>query len=308
MCAVVGDRFIVRDAQAARTIGGGTVLDADPPERRRRSPARLAWLASVERLLAGEGIAALLEQSPHGIALEDLVRICASEPERIALPDSARRIETSRGGFVILATHWQALRQRVAAALREFHARQPDEAGVDAGRLRRLAVPALAETAWQRLLEDLLADTAIQREGPWLHLPEHRVEPSEDELRLLQRLQPLIAAGGYDPPWVRDLAQAVEMDEDLVRRTLRRSAAGGFTHQVVRDLFYTSERVAELAAILDELARRLGAVEAAQYRDALGIGRKRAIQILEFFDRVGYTRRARDAHVLRGDGGWLDRR
>jgi selenocysteine-specific elongation factor len=27
-------------------------------------------------------------------------------------------------------------------------------------------------------------------------------------------------------------------------------------------------------------------------------------QILEFFDRVGYTRRVRDAHVLRGDSGW----
>jgi selenocysteine-specific elongation factor len=308
MCAVVGDRFIVRDAQAARTVGGGTILDADPPERRRRSPVRMAWLTSVERLLAGEGVAALLEQSPYGIALEDLVRLCTTEPERIALPDSAYRIETVQGSFVFLAAHWHALRERVLAALREFHARQPDEAGADGGRLRRLAVPALAEAAWQRLLADLLSDAAIRREGPWLHLPEHRVEPSEEERRLLQRLHPLIDAGGYDPPWVRDLAQAAGTGEDVVRRTLRRSAASGFTHQVVRDLFYTNARVAELAAVLGGLAHRHGAVEAAQYRDALGIGRKRAIQILEFFDRVGYTRRARDAHVLRGEGGWFDRR
>ncbi len=42
----------------------------------------------------------------------------------------------------------------------------------------------------------------------------------------------------------------------------------------------------------------------ARFRDTLGLGRKRAIQILEFFDRVGYTRRVRDAHVLRPDGAW----
>jgi selenocysteine-specific elongation factor len=33
-----------------------------------------------------------------------------------------------------------------------------------------------------------------------------------------------------------------------------------------------------------------------------GGGRKVATQILEFFDRIGYTRRVRDEHVLRREG------
>ena len=45
-------------------------------------------------------------------------------------------------------------------------------------------------------------------------------------------------------------------------------------------------------------------MEAARYRDAIGVGRKRAIQILEFFDRAGYTRRTRNARVLRADSSW----
>ena len=60
----------------------------------------------------------------------------------------------------------------------------------------------------------------------------------------------------------------------------------------------------ELAGVVDRLAAEHGAVEAAAFRDALGIGRKRAIQILEFFDRIGYTRRVGDTHVLRVGGGW----
>jgi hypothetical protein len=35
----------------------------------------------------------------------------------------------------------------------------------------------------------------------------------------------------------------------------------------------------------------------------IGGGRKVAIHILEFFDRIGYTRRVRDTHVLRGRAG-----
>lgn len=40
-------------------------------------------------------------------------------------------------------------------------------------------------------------------------------------------------------------------------------------------------------------------MQAAAFRDATGLGRKRAIQLLEFFDRVGFTRRVKDAHLLR---------
>jgi selenocysteine-specific elongation factor len=43
------------------------------------------------------------------------------------------------------------------------------------------------------------------------------------------------------------------------------------------------------------------------YADGSG-GRKVAIQILEFFDRIGYTRRVRDEHVPRtgrDDHAWL---
>ncbi len=55
---------------------------------------------------------------------------------------------------------------------------------------------------------------------------------------------------------------------------------------------------------LTRLVQEHGAVDAARYRDALGLGRKRTIQILEFFDRIGYTRRVKDSHVLRPDRGW----
>ena len=41
-----------------------------------------------------------------------------------------------------------------------------------------------------------------------------------------------------------------------------------------------------------------GAARAADFRDHIGTGRKLAIQILEFFDRLGFTRRVRDDHIV----------
>jgi selenocysteine-specific elongation factor len=304
ICAVPGDRFIARDAQAAHTLGGGLVLDPFAPARKRRSIHRMGYLDALERMVAGEGISPLLQCAPFAVRMTDLVRFTGRPPERIALPPDAITIDAGRDGFVIGLSHWHALRERAVTALREFHAQVPDEPGPDVGRLRRIALPDLSEALWRALIDELAIERTVMRSGPWLHLPEHTVTLSENERALAQTLQPLIAAGRFDPPWVRDLAAVVHEPEVRVRQVLRKQVTQGAVYQVVRDLFYDRNRIGELADVMTALAQEHGAVDAARFRDSIQLGRKRAIQILEFFDRVGYTRRIRDSHVLRPDSGW----
>jgi selenocysteine-specific elongation factor len=302
ICASPGDRFIVRDAQAAHTVGGGVVLDPFAPSRKRRAAGRLRYLDALERLIAGEGVAPLLQEAPYGVKMTDLVRLTQLPPELVPLPLNAVTIDCAHEHFVLLAAHWAALRERAVSALRAFHAQVPDELGPDIGRLRRMALPDSHEALWRALIEALVHERIVVRSAPWLHLPEHAMMLSEDDQALACKLQPLIAAGRFDPPWVRDLAVIAHEPELRVRAVLRKQVMQNTVYQVVRDLFYDHECISELAAVVSAIAREHGAVNAAHYRDAVGLGRKRAIQILEFFDRVGFTRRVQDSHFLRRDG------
>jgi selenocysteine-specific elongation factor len=85
---------------------------------------------------------------------------------------------------------------------------------------------------------------------------------------------------------------------------LRKVARVGEVTLVAHDHFFLGDAVAELADIASQVASAEGVARAAPFRDRIGGGRKVAIQILEFFDRVGYTRRVRDDHVLRRDNPW----
>ena len=304
ICALPGDRFIVRDAQGRHTLGGGRVLDPCAPARRRRSVERLGSLAALERMLAGEGITPLLQQARFGVRISDLVRLTGCPPERLPLPCAAITMAAGGEQFVLLPEQWQALREGAMSALRRFHADVPDEPGPDVGRLRRITLPDMPATLWRALVDELARERLVHFSGAWLHLPEHSVTLSASDQTLARKLQPLIAAGRFDPPWVRELAARVHEPEERVREVLRKQVTQGGVYQVVRDLFYDRERIAELAEIVGAAAREHGVVNAARFRDTLGLGRKRAIQILEFFDRVGYTRRVRDAHVLRPDSAW----
>lgn len=304
LCVVPGDRFILRDAPAERTLGGGRVLDPEAPSRNRRSEARGRYLDALEALIEGAGIAALLECAPHGIALSLLTRLASMAAEQIGLPADALLIQAASEPVAISGSRWRALRERALAAMGWFHEQAPDEPGADIGRLRRMAAPTLAPALWRQLIEELLEDGALLRQHAWLCLPGHEVALAASDQALMQRLSPLMAAGGFDPPWVRELATAVDEPEERVRLVLRQQLKAGAVQQIVRDLFYDAASIEALAVVIRRLACEHEAIEAASFRDVIGIGRKRAIQILEFFDRVGLTRRVRDRRVLREDSGW----
>ena len=64
-----GDRFILRDAGAQRTVAGGRALDIFPPARHKRRPERLALLRSLADDDPAVSLACLAEHSATGIDL-----------------------------------------------------------------------------------------------------------------------------------------------------------------------------------------------------------------------------------------------
>ncbi|WP_447917422.1 selenocysteine-specific translation elongation factor [Achromobacter aegrifaciens] len=307
VCVMPGDRYIVRNAQATRTVGGGRVLDPNAPDRKRRSAARMHWLQALSAMLDGGGLHPVLEHAALGLDEDALQRLTGKPVREIPAPHGALWLEARTAQAprtLILSTHWDALRTRVEQALAVFHQGAPDEPGPDGPRLRRMAMPVGPDALWLAALDDLQRDGRIVRNGPWLHLPGHTATLAPEESALAGRLLPLLAAGAFDPPWVRDLARTLSEPEDRVRQLLRKLLRRGEVAQVVKDLFYHRDQVAALAALAGGLAARPEGLNAAVFRDATGLGRKRAIQILEFFDRVGYTRRVRDTHLLRHESAY----
>mgnify|MGYP001205031310 CR=1 FL=1 len=157
------------------------------------------------------------------------------------------------------------------------------------------------------LVGELLAEGAIAQSGTWLHLPDHRASLSDADRRAFDALRSLLDASPYTPPRVRDVANATGLAEGDVRALFKRIARTGELFPVAHDHYFTACAVAELAGIVRTLNDEEEAARAARFRDIIfpdgGGGRKAAIRILEFFDRVGYTRRVRDDNVLRAADG-----
>ena len=295
---VKGDPLILRDQSAQRTLGGGRVLDPFAPTRHRRSPERLAQpQALATRQELEDVLPALLLNSETGLDPRRLERQFNRPRDTWVLPANIRLIDTRQGPLLFSADRWEALKAPLLGHLARFHQLEPDQMGPDRDRLRRFAGTSLDRPTFISLVDELLTSGAMLASGPWLHLPEHQVRLSEEDEALWQQLQPLFEQAGFNAPWVRDLGH----DEVTVRLLLRKMARLGLVHQVVRDLFYTEAVIRRLAAMLVQLAAQNPVIQVTAFRDAVGLGRKRSIQILEYFDRLGLTRRFGDKRHLRLD-------
>lgn len=299
--AVHGDRIVLRDQSAQRTLGGGRVLDPFAPPRNRRREARLAQLRALDASSLEQGLPGLLAEAHNGLAPQALERQFNRPRDGWQLPASAVQIATRQGPRLFDQQRWQTLGTQLLAALQRFHEEQPDELGPDRDRLRRFALPQLERPVFIALLEQALAAGEIASSGPWLHRPDHQVRLTAQEEALKTRLWPLLEAGRFDPPWVRDLAGALGAEEMQTRQLLRKLARLGLLQQVVKDLFYPELTIRQLAGHALQLEAQSGVIRAAAFRDQIQLGRKRSIQLLEHFDRIGFTRRFGNERKIRHD-------
>lgn len=300
--AVHGDRLVLRDQRAQRTLGGGQVLDPFAPSRQRRSESRLRQLQVLRDARDLEqALPALLAAAPAGLDPQRLERQFNRLRDSWRLPDDVQVIATRQGPLLFDRQQWQALRREVLVQLARFHEQEPDQLGPDRDRLRRFCALPLERAAFVSLLDELLGEGAVASSGPWLHLPDHKVQLSDADTALWERLQPRLLEGAFDPPWVRTLAAAEQVEEAQVRLLMRKLARLGVLHQVVRDLFYPQETILRMAEMLLRQTQDTPVVQVAAFRDMLGIGRKRSVQILEYFDRLGLTRRVAEQRHIRAD-------
>lgn len=301
--AMRGDRLILRDQSAQRTIGGGTVIDPYSPRKGRRSASRLAMLAAIEVESPTERLQAVLDQSPAGVQLNKLALSWnLDNAQAEALWRSANMVRTGKPDdpFGISEPHWKAAREDVLAALKRWHGARPDQPGPGEERLRRFLPQRISPEVFAALLLELLKDKAIVREGSGISLQGHRPALIASDAEMWERISGLLDVDDLRPPRVREIAEELDIDLKVLEQLLGRVTRMGLLHRVADNRYYLTDTLRRLGQVAETLCRKSpeATFDARAFRDETGIGRNVAIQVLEFFDKSGLTRRDGDVRRI----------
>ena len=302
--ALAGDRIVIRDQSATRTMGGGTVIDPFSPRRGRARPTRLAWLDAIETRDKERAIARAIRAAGTGVDADWIRRafgVTESEMRRMLAAAGAVRVPDAGTERWFSRDHWDDLQREVLGFLETFHRERPRLHGANANDVRLGLARRLSQAVVEHALGALLNRGAIARRGVTVRLPEHRVTLGTNDERVWPRVARALDPAQGSPPSLRQAAEQLKIDEAALGALLKRATNAGLAVPVTRNRFVPLTAVRALAAHAESLAGALpeGRFTAAEYKNRAGVGRNFAIELLEYFDRSGFTERLGDRRRVR---------
>lgn len=293
---VVGDRLIIRDADLQCTLGGGLVVDMGQPNMRRRHDRRVDYLSKVVPFVEQQQPtkALLCEAGFKAVRLDDflgkwnLQDVSALNLER---QDTLRDLN----GRYLANETLKEINVRTKNVLREHHSLYPKELGapmshiVDHCRLDR-------ETAMFALTCGTEDGAYLLRSGRY-SLPDHTIDEPKYNEKLYEQVLPFIDA--TQPSTTGDIAKSLKIPLRQLEMEMKRMSHAKLFVQVTPKRYFTQGGLVELGQLAAQLAQTKP-FSVRDFRDASGIGRMPVIDVLEYFDRLRFTKRQEDVRTVTG--------
>lgn len=301
-----GDRYIVRLASPALTLGGGTILEESRHRLKRFKGFVIEELVRQESSLESPRElleVLLLRRGRASASVAELSAESKLEPARVepllgSLQESGRvRVLTGGTRWLHVEPLGAALASLEGAATAWFAA-NPHRAVVDSLELRRST--GLEPAPFAALLEEAGRLGRLElRPGGQVARPGRAAELDPAARELCERVAAALERGAFQPPQGAELATAVGARETEVARALETLVDQGRAVDVGKGFHFSAAKLEEARAAIVDNCTRHGQLEIPDLRDRLDTTRKWLIPLLEHFDVQGLTLRQGAHRVLK---------
>ena len=326
------DRFILRTLSPVQTIGGGMIVEALPEKLRRNNPQTVQDAKDRARaVLTDKDFVEYCIKTAEAFAvnetelsirtkiLPERLKVIIAElvqQDKVLYLDSKLYIHTETADNV---------QKQLLNIVSDFHHSKPESPGLTIEQFYETSQ--LKKDVFDILLRLLISQGKLIERKHRLALPEHREKFSEDEQELLQSVESFFKDRPFNPPKyeeviehtaaapekVHKILQILTEQERLVRVVQHQLSGGerakhkpGFhpddSAAIGAGLLFHSEAIEQARQILISFINKEGKLESVKFKYLLDTTRKFAIPLLDYFDRVGVTRREGYTRYLKSRG------
>ena len=293
-----GERFVIRDDSETHTLGGGFVLDPSGPKYGKSKPERLIWLDALRK----DNLKAVVETLIQEDQCVDFTRLAAcfnhKQPSPSSFtPDDCLTFQSGGKAWIVRKTKLAETRALLLSKVKEQLSEEQSEDGRSArGIVRDKLISLLRSRTHPALTEATL--TALISKGE-LKSAEGRVQLPTNSNQSIQpnsswlKLRSALAKSGSQVPVLSELQTTAGLSDMELKLAIKAGKESGELHRLNASRFALVETLWAFAKAAEELADEQSLTVVA-FKNELHIGRKLAIEVLEFFDSFRYTRRVGD--------------
>ncbi|OIP38396.1 MAG: selenocysteine-specific translation elongation factor [Deltaproteobacteria bacterium CG2_30_63_29] len=302
VAVISGDHFVLRGFENVRdhgrTLAGGRVLDPDSPHFRQRHRApHLARLEALDSPDASVAVAKRVEEAGlAGITREEIaIRVPFAIPTTHSALDglggagSVMKVAEVPGRVFSRAVLDDAER-RLVEALEAYHREHPDENGMQKEQGRGVLSQA-SPKLYDVLLESLVQQKKVARDAELIRL-ESFIPPKDDALDAA--IEEAYRKAGWAGFAIEELEVPLGRNRTLIRAAGRRLLDLHVLVKVKPDFFMLQSELDRLRGVLDAHFKAADELAIPELRELTGLSRKHLIPLVEYLDRLSWTRRNGD--------------
>jgi selenocysteine-specific elongation factor len=298
LAAKPGDRFVLRFYSPLETVGGGVILDPNPPRQ-----YDAASIAALDTGTLRDRIAQMVFR--HSAAFPDAHDFCfrlfggdpAFREAAEALLADGELVGVS-GERMVHTRYLDSVAARCRTLLTVYHTENPLHKGMRRDELWKRLLPQTDTALADKVIDLLIRRGSIKGADGRVGNPGFEGTMGERHRQIGDVILKTLLDAGYAPPSYDETAQPYEREKKVFKQTFDALAGEGRIILLAPSAIIHAVHYDNALAVFKELAGKQAEVTLAEFRDALGTSRKYAVALLEHFDRKGITKKTGDARKL----------
>ncbi|RMG66617.1 MAG: hypothetical protein D6715_06500, partial [Calditrichaeota bacterium] len=301
--AAFRDRFIIRQYSPQITLGGGVVLQVNPPRYRKRHLE--LFRRQLERLESGEPrqqiLAAFDPISARPLGFWEIKIACnlpqadlQKQLQQLQSAGELFRFQSGRDTLYLSREQLETILARIERTLAGYHQQFPGRPGMEEKELLGPLEGQFNREAVQQAIALGLHQKKLVRDAAFLRLASFQPTMRARDAELVAFVEQKLAENLMVPPTLQELAQAKGVDLKALKEPLALLRRQGRLIYVSENLHYLPEGLEQIQKRLRAFFQQKETISVPEFKELIGSTRKHAIPLLEYFDRQHITVRQGD--------------
>ena len=300
-----GDRFIIRDDSELVTLGGGSVIDPfaeyspkfDDDDRNYLLALEMPTiLQKLERLVVDQKC--LVNLSEFEVAqnlreqdLDDLLGVKSMQ-------DKATTFQNGNQTYILSKERWKISQQSVLVFLRKWHENNPSSSGLDMDQILAEASPIIDEVIFPNLIQDLIDTGSLShRDGKFSIKGIEPVVPAVDLVNW-EMIKDAIARYHQQIPTLANIKEELSLDSSVLQLALKIAVKDRQAFMIGESRFLLPDTLSFFVEKIKTFSREKSSFSVVEVKNLLSLGRNSCIDLLEYFDLIGFTKRVGAERII----------
>lgn len=300
------DRFIIRSYSPIQTIGGGEVLDAHPSRHKRFDQTVLDRLAKLFERDPSQLVSLVLVEEKRPLSVSEMsieAELSSSQVEKIlenlAEKGEVELIKVGDENYYVLTDFLKDFERELLTYLEQQYQVSSLSRGTNKQLVKTKVFKGMEEEVFEGLLGYLAQQGKVTVKGSLVSSPGMEVGAEEVEKELAPKVISLLKESLFTPPDVDELASKLSLSSEEIKELVKMLLEKEEIIRASSQFYFHPNAIMEAEKRIKNYFKEAERLTVSGFRQLIGISRKYALPLLNYFDSIGLTKREKDYRVLK---------